>query len=106
MDIDPPGSPKSGKKPHLSLGRTPTPKPKQATPRSGHLARAFIVHGVACYGPWQAYIQEVEVAFRRKGGESLVCGGSFSSIGEGEGFPVGVSTCSGDAYVLVLYTVM
>ena len=32
MDIDPPGSPKSGKKPQSSQGGTPTPKPTQATP--------------------------------------------------------------------------
>ena len=68
MDIDPPGSPKSGKKPQSSQGRTPTPKPTQVTPTSGHLARAFVVHGVACHGPWQACIQEVERAFGRKGG--------------------------------------
>ena len=45
MDIDPPGSPKSGKKPQSSQGGTPTLKPTQATPTSGHLARAFVVHG-------------------------------------------------------------
>ena len=27
-----------------------------------------MVHGVACHGPWQAHIQEVERAFGRKGG--------------------------------------
>ena len=27
-----------------------------------------MVHGVACHGPWQARIQEVERAFGRKGG--------------------------------------
>ena len=68
MDIDPPGSPKSSKKPQSSQGGTPTPKPTPATPTSGHLARAFVVHGVACHGPWQARIQEVERAFERKGG--------------------------------------
>ena len=52
MDIDPPGSPKSGKKPQPSQGGTPMPKPTQATPTSGHLARAFVVYGVACHGPW------------------------------------------------------
>ena len=52
MDIDPPGSPKSGKKSQSSPGGTPTPKPIQATPTSGHLARAFTVHVVACHGPW------------------------------------------------------
>ena len=66
-DIDPPGSPKSGKKPQSLQGGTPTPKPTQATPTSGHLARAFVVHGVGCHGPWQARIQEVERAFGRKG---------------------------------------
>ena len=59
MDIDPPGSPRSGKKLQSLQGGTPTPKPTQATPTSGHLARAFVVHGVACHGPWQARIQEV-----------------------------------------------
>ena len=52
MDIDPPGSPESGKKLQSSQGGTPTPKTTQATPTSGHLARAFVVHGVACHGPW------------------------------------------------------
>ena len=51
MDIDPLSSPKSGKKPQSLQGVTPTPKPTQATPTSGHLSRAFVVHGVACYGP-------------------------------------------------------
>ena len=50
IDIDPPGSPKSGKKPRSSQGGTPTPKPTQATPPSSHLTRAFVVHGVACHG--------------------------------------------------------
>ena len=68
MDIDPPGSPKSGKSPQSSQGGTPTSKPTQATPTSGHLARAFVVYGVACHRPWQARIQEVERAFGRKGG--------------------------------------
>ena len=49
MDIDPPDSPKSSKKPQLSKGGTPTSKPMQATPTFGHLARAFVVHGVAYY---------------------------------------------------------
>ena len=84
MDIDPPGSLKSRKKTQLSWGRTPTPKPTQATHTSGRLARAFVVHGVACHGPWQVHIQEVERAFARKGGKSLVCGGFSSSI-EGAG---------------------
>ena len=51
MDIDPPGSPKSGKKPQSLQGGTPMAKPMQAIPISGHLARAFVVHGVACHGP-------------------------------------------------------
>ena len=80
MDIDPPGSTKSSKKPQSSQGGTSTPKPTQATPTPGHLARAFVVHGVACHGPWQARIQEVERAFGRKE-ESLVCGGFSSGIG-------------------------
>ena len=83
MDIDLPGSPKSGKKPQSSQGGTPTPKPTQVTPASGHFARAFVVHGVACHEPLQAHIQEVERVFRRKGGESLVCGGFSSNIGGG-----------------------
>ena len=52
MDIDPPGSPKCGMKPQSLQGGTSTPKPIQATPTSGYLARAFVVYGVACYGPW------------------------------------------------------
>ena len=50
MDIDPPGSPKSGKKPQSSQDGTPMPKPMQVTHTSGHLARAFMVHGVICHG--------------------------------------------------------
>ena len=72
MDIDPAGSPKSGKNPLSSQGRTPTPKPIQATPTSGCLIMAFVVHGVACHGPCQARIQEVERSFGREGGEVIV----------------------------------
>ena len=49
-------------------GVTPTPKPTQATTTVGHLAQAYLVHGVACVGSWQANIQEVETSFGRKGG--------------------------------------
>ena len=71
INIDPSGSPKSGKMSETLQGRTLTPKPTQATPISGHLSRAFVVHWVDCYGPCQARIQEVGRAFRRKGGEVI-----------------------------------
>ena len=43
-------------------------KAMQATPTSGYVPKAFTVHGVACHGPWQVRIQEVERVFGRKGG--------------------------------------
>ena len=41
---------------------------KKKKPTSTHLVRTFMVHGVACYRPCQAYMQEVERVFGRKGG--------------------------------------
>ena len=59
----------------------PVPKPTKWGPAASPLAknptintstgrteRAFVVHGVACLGPMAAKIQEVERAFRTKGG--------------------------------------
>ena len=68
MDLDPPASPNTPTTKGQSSGVTPTPKPTQATTTVGHLAWAYVVHGVTCHGSWQAYIEEVERAFGRKGG--------------------------------------
>ena len=68
MDLDPPASPNIPTTKGKSLGITPTPKPTQGATKVGHLARAYVVHVVACHGSWQVHIQEVERAFGRKGG--------------------------------------
>ena len=67
MDLDPPASPNTPTTKEKSSGITPAPKPMQATTTVGHLARAYVVHGVACHGSRQAHIQEVERLFGRKG---------------------------------------
>ena len=67
IDLDPPGSPNTPTTKGQSSGVTPTPKPTQSTTTVGHLARAYVAHGVACHGSWQAHIQEVQRAFGRKG---------------------------------------
>ena len=66
MDIDTPPTPTINP---TSPATTPLANTSNATPRSAHLSRAFVVHGMACSGPWTQKIQEVERAFgRRKGG--------------------------------------
>ena len=75
MDLVPPASPNNPTTKGKSSGVTPTPKPTQATTTVGHLARASMVHGVACHGSWQAHIQEVERAFGWKRG--AVIGGRW-----------------------------
>ena len=71
MDLDLPASPNTPTTKGKSSGVTPTPKTMQATTTIGHLAWAYVVHGVACHGCWQAHIQEVERAFGRKGEEFI-----------------------------------
>ena len=65
MDIDTPPPPTD--KP-MSPAATPSANTTNVTPTSAHLARAFVVHGIACSGPWTQKIQEAERAFRRRGG--------------------------------------
>ena len=65
MDIDTPPPPTN--KP-TSPATTPLANTSNATPTSAHLSRAFVVHGIACSGPWTQKIQEVERAFGRRGG--------------------------------------
>ena len=65
MDIDTPPPPTN--KP-TSPAATPLANTSNATPTSAHLSRAFVVHGMACSGPWTQKIQEVERAFVRRGG--------------------------------------
>ena len=66
MDIDTPPPP-----PRVmttSRAGSPTGKPWNATPTPVPTCRAFVVHGIACSGPWKQKIQEAERAFGRKGG--------------------------------------
>ena len=65
MDIDTPPPPTD--KP-TSPAATPSANTTNATPISAHLARTFVVHGIACSGPWTQKIQEAERAFGRRGG--------------------------------------
>ena len=71
MDVDPPASPSTPTMKEKSSDVTPTPKPMQATTTVGQLAWAYVVDGVTRYGLCQAHIQEVERAFRRKGGRVI-----------------------------------
>ena len=68
MDLDLPASPNTPTTKGKSSGVTPIPKPMQATTTVGHLTGAYVVHGVACHGSWQAHIQKVERVFGRKRG--------------------------------------
>ena len=64
-DIDTPLPPTD--KP-TSSAATPLANTTNATPTSAHPVRAFVVHGIACNGPWTQKIQEAERAFGRRGG--------------------------------------
>ena len=66
MDIDTPPPPPKDKT--TSRAGSPTGKSQNATPTAVPTARAFVVHGIACSGPWKQKIQEAERAFGRKGG--------------------------------------
>ena len=68
MNLDPPASPNTPTTIWKWLCVTPTLKPIRAITTIGHLALAYVVHGVKCHGSWQAYLQEVERAVGRKGG--------------------------------------
>jgi len=61
MELDPPSSP-----PLPAV--TPTAKDLSEFTTPAHTARAFVVHGIACTGPFTHKVQEVERAFRGKGG--------------------------------------
>ena len=65
MDIDTPPPPTNTP---MSPAAPPSANTTNATPTSAHLARAFVVHGIACSGPWTPKIQEAERAFRERGG--------------------------------------
>ena len=45
-----------------------TKKPTGTTPVGDHPVRAFVVHGVACSGPWAHRSRDMEKAFGRRGG--------------------------------------
>ena len=55
---------------NLSGGPT-TKEPAGTTPVGEHPVRAFVVHGVACSGPWAHRSREVENAFGRRGGSII-----------------------------------
>ena len=65
MDVDTPPPPTNTP---TSPAAIPSANTTNATPTSAHLARAFVVHGIACSGPWTQNIQEAERAFGRRGG--------------------------------------
>ena len=66
MNVDTPPPPSNTS---TSPAATPSANTTDVTPTSAHLARAFVVHGIACSGPWTQKIREVERAFgRRRGG--------------------------------------
>ena len=59
--------------------------PATKKPVGDRPVRAFVVHGVACSGPWAHRSREMEKAFGRRGGASLGCGGYRSGVGGGVG---------------------
>ena len=65
IDVDTPPPPTNIP---TSPAATPSANTTNATPTSPHLARAFVVHGIACSGPWTQKIQEAERAFGWRGG--------------------------------------
>ena len=65
MDVDTPPPPTNTP---TSPAATPSANTTNATPTSSHLGRDFVVHGIACSGPWTQKIQGAERAFGRRGG--------------------------------------
>ena len=65
MGVDTPPPPTNTS---TSPAATPSANTTNATPTPASLARAFVVHGIACSGPWTQKIQEAERAFGRWGG--------------------------------------
>ena len=63
MDVDGPSGGDGGQ-----LAGPTTEKPAGTTPVGDRPVRAFVVHGVACSGPWAYRSREMEKAFGRKGG--------------------------------------
>ena len=51
----------------------PTAKDNGGAHTSGHSAKAFVMHGVACLGPMTVTIREVERAFGKKRGGVIGC---------------------------------
>ena len=80
IDVDTPPPPTNTS---TSPAATPLANTTNAMPTSAHLARAFVVHGIACSGPWTQKLQEAERAFGRRGEESFVYDGFYKVIGEG-----------------------
>ena len=66
MDVDGPS------RASLGEGHKPddpaTKKPTGTTPVGDRPVRTFVVHGVACSGPWVHRSREMEKAFGRRGG--------------------------------------
>ena len=82
IDIDTPPPPPRDKT--TSRAGSPTSKPQNVAPTPDPTARAFVIHGIACSGPWKQKIEGAERAFGRKGGGSSVSGGSCRAIEGGE----------------------
>ena len=57
----------------ITAEQIPTAKDNEGAPTSGHSARAFVMHSVACLGRMTAKIREVERAFAKKGGGVIGC---------------------------------
>ena len=68
MDVDEASSSSRGMG---SLSGDSTEKPAGTTPVGDHPVRAFVVHGVACNGPWAHRSREVENVFGRRGGSVI-----------------------------------
>ena len=62
-----------------------TEVPAGVTPMVSHPVRAFVVHGVACSGPWAHRSREMEKAFGRRGGCVLGCSEYCSGAEGGAG---------------------
>ena len=68
MEIESPASPARS-----ITAEIPTAKDNGGAYTSGHPAKAFVMHGVACLGPMTAKIREVERQFGKKGGGVIGC---------------------------------
>ena len=68
----------------LRPAASPSAKNPTTNTATGCTARALVVHGVACLGPMAAKLQEVERAFRMKGGGVIGVRWLLKGIGGGE----------------------